>query len=194
MDEKVKIRSKCLKIRNNLSGEDCVSKSKQIAERLESLDVFIKAQHVLFYYTHNKEADTVGLIEDYIDSKQLYLPVVHGKSSFQAVPINSPLKLQKGFEGVPEPVDEEPSSVYDNRVECVITPGVAFDKKGNRLGTGKGYYDRYFQKNKGSVKIGLAYEEQVLDYVPKDAYDESVDIIVTDQDVYYCNPNYSSKS
>ena len=103
-----------------------------------------------------------------------------------AVPFTSNLKA--GFEGVPEPVETAPSSVYDDQVELVITPGVAFDKKGNRLGMGKGYYDRYFQNNSSPVKIALAYEEQILDHIPKDPYDVSIDLIVTDQNLYQCNP------
>ncbi|MFC1729813.1 5-formyltetrahydrofolate cyclo-ligase [candidate division KSB1 bacterium] len=190
MNEKVKIRSKCLKIRKNLTDEARTVKNKQITKRLESLNIFKKSQHILFYYSHNKEVDTIKLIDKYIDTKQLYLPVIKGKSRFQAIPIKRPLNLRTGFEGVPEPIDTDPSSVYDNQIELVITPGVAFDKKGNRLGMGKAYYDRYFQYGGKHIKIALAYEEQVLDYVPKDAYDESVDIIVTDQDIYYCNADF----
>lgn len=187
MDEKVKIRQKALKIRSNLDSSLRDFKNRQIAENLESLEQFKNANHVLFYYSHNGEADTLELIEKYIDVKQLYLPVIRGKSHFQAVPVKSPLNLNKGYEGVPEPVDLDPSSVYDSRIELVVTPGVAFDRKGNRLGMGKGYYDRYFAHNNKALKIALAYEEQVLDYVPKDPYDVSINLIITDQSIYQCN-------
>jgi len=187
MDEKVKIRSKILKKRNNLSAEDRALKNRRIAERLESLEAFKKAHHVLFYYSVKGEADTQKLIEKHLDDKQLYLPVIRGKSHFQAVPVKTPLNLKTGYENVPEPVDEDPSSTYDDNIELIITPGVAFDKKGNRIGMGKGYYDRYFTQSQSSLKIALAYEEQVLDYVPKDLYDISVDLIVTDQNIYSCH-------
>jgi 5-formyltetrahydrofolate cyclo-ligase len=187
MSDKVKIRSKILKIRNGLSDEIRAFKNKKISENLESLDSFLKATHVLFYYSHNGEVDTLELIEEYIDAKQLYLPVIRGKSHFQAVPIKRPLDLKIGFEKVPEPVDIEPSSVFDDQLELIITPGVAFDKKGNRIGMGKGYYDRYFEQIHTPVKVALAYEEQVLDSVPKDIYDRPVDIIVTDQNIYMCS-------
>ena len=142
---------------------------------------------MLFYYSHKGEADTLWLIEEYLSSKQLYLPVIRGKSHFQAIPIKRPLDLKIGYEKIPEPVDIEPSSTYDNQLEMVIVPGVAFDKKGNRIGMGKGYYDRYFELIHTPVKVALAYEEQVLDSVPKDIYDRPVDMIVTDQNVYKCN-------
>ena len=189
MDEKVKIRHKLLKIRKNLTGKDRALKDKKIADRLESLDYFRKANHILFYHSYNGEVDTLELIEEYIDSKQLYLPVIRGKSHFQAVPIKRPLNLSSGFEGVPEPIDTVPSSIYDDHIELIIIPGVAFDKKGNRLGMGKGYYDRYLHPNHAPIKIALGYEEQVLEHLPKDIHDESVDIIATDQNIYECNLN-----
>lgn len=187
MDEKVKIRSKALKARSGLEASLRVYKNSQIAEKLESLECFKNAHHVLFYYSHNGEVDTLELIDKYIDSKQLYLPIIKGRSHFQAVPIKSPLDLKKGYEGVPEPTRLDPSSVYDDQVELVITPGVAFDRKGNRLGMGKGYYDRYFARSSKAVKIALAYEEQVLDCVPKDPYDVSINLIITDQNIYECD-------
>ena len=189
MDEKVKIRHKLLKIRKNLDEKDRALKNEKIAERLESMSYFKKANHVLLYYSHNGEVDTLKLIEKYIDSKQLYLPVIQGKSRFQAVPIKRPLDLRPGFEGVPEPIDTPPSSVYDDQIELIVMPGVAFDKKGNRLGMGKGYYDRYLNKKNKPIRLALAYEEQVLDHLPKDQYDECIDLIVTDQKIYQCNPN-----
>ena len=143
---------------------------------------------VLFSTIFTLNQSIVRMLVNYIEVKQLYLPVIRGKSHFQAIPISRPLNLKVGFEGVPEPIDTAPSSVYDDQVELVITPGVAFDKKGNRLGMGKGYYDRYFQNNSSPVKIALAYEEQVLDCIPKDPYDVSIDLIVTDQNLYQCNP------
>ena len=185
--DKVKIRKKILKLRESFSEKERASKNMLIAKNLEALDIFKNAHHILFYYSVKGEADTQDLIKNHLTSKQLYLPVVRGKSNFQAVPVNRPLNLKAGFEGVPEPTGHDPSSVYDNQLEVIITPGVAFDKKGNRIGMGKGYYDRYFVKSSTAVKIALAYEEQVLDYVPKDKYDEPIDFIVTDQNIYHCN-------
>lgn len=186
MNNKVKIRSKILKIRESIPKEIRQFKDEQIAKHLEGLTIFKNASHILFYYSHNGEVDTLKLIDKYLDAKQLYLPVIKTKFHLQAIPVQRPLQLNKGFEGIPEPVKASPNSVYDDRIEIVIVPGVAVDKKGNRIGIGKGYYDRYFEKNKKVVKISLAYQEQLLDYCPKDPYDERVDIIVTDREIYKC--------
>lgn len=188
MNSKVKIRDRLLKIRKNIPEELRTIKNKRIIKNLESLDFFKNANYILLYYSCNGEADTIELIEKYIDSKQLYLPVIKGKSHLQAVPVKRPLIFRKGFEGVPEPRDIDPNSVFDNSIELILTPGVAFDKRGNRIGMGKGYYDRYFASNRTPLKIGLAYEEQVLDSLPKDPYDIAVDLVVTDKNIYPLNP------
>jgi len=187
MNEKVKIRGKLLKVRENIPDKIRAIKNDKITENLMKLDVFKNAEHILLYYSHNSEADTKILIEKYVDEKYIYLPVIRGKSHFQAVPIKRPLNLRAGFLGIPEPIDTEPSSAFDDMVELVIVPGVGFDKKGNRLGMGKGYYDKYFEQYNKTIKVGLAYEEQILDSIPKDKYDKPVDYIVTDQNVYICN-------
>jgi len=184
MDQKSKIRSKFLKIRQSIPEAERELKDARIAARLESLDVFKKAHNVLFYYSVNGEVNTRPLIDKWLEDKQLYLPVIRGKSHFQAVPIQNPLGLKKSHEGIPEPILADPNSIYDHQVELVIVPGVAFDHKGNRLGMGKGYYDRYLAANAHVVKIGLAYEEQILEHLPKEPYDVRVDFVVTEERIY----------
>ena len=103
------------------------------------------------------------------------------------MPLSLPLSLKKNFYGIPEPDSEDVNSVYDDKVEIIITPGVAFDKKGGRIGMGKGFYDKYFESNPKPVKIGLAFEEQVFDSVPSDEKDKPVDFIITDKNIYICD-------
>lgn len=186
MNEKVKIRGKLLKFRRQMSESERVARSKKIAARLENLKEFKEANHVLFYYSVTGEADTRELIEKYIGLKQLYLPVVLGKNQLAAVPVKKPLDLRLDYEGMPAPAVSDVNALHDKEIEIVIVPGVAFDKKGNRIGRGKGYYDRYLQKCHKVLRIGLAFEEQVLETLPKDPYDETVDFIITDTKMYRC--------
>ena len=188
MDSKSKIRTKVLKFRNSLSPSDRVLRDARIATNLESLDCFQKARHILFFWSVKGETDTHAVIEKIIGEKQLYLPVTRGKSHMQAIPIHKPLRLKVGHEGIPEPTEQDPNSFFDHQVELVVVPGVAFDPKGNRLGMGKGYYDRYLASVPHAIRVALAYEEQVLDHLPKDAYDVPVHFIVTDRTIYQCKP------
>jgi len=186
MDSKVKIRTKVLKFRNSLSPSDRVLRDARIALNLESLECFQKARHILFFWSVKGETDTHTLVERHIDKKQLYLPVTRGKSHMQAIPIQKPLRLKNGHEGIPEPTEHDPNSVFDHQLELVVVPGVAFDPKGNRLGMGKGYYDRYLVSVPQVIRVALAYEEQVLDHVPKEPYDVPMDWIVTDRWILRC--------
>lgn len=67
--------------------------------------------------------------------------------------------------------------------EIIIVPGLGFTKTGKRLGRGKGFYDRYLEKN-SAIKIGIAFEDQVLEDLPVDAHDVMMDFVVTDQQIY----------
>jgi 5-formyltetrahydrofolate cyclo-ligase len=188
MDSKSKIRSKALKFRKSLSQSGRALRDARIAANLESLDCFQKARHILFFWSVEGETDTHALIDKMIEEKQLYLPVTRGKSHMQAIPIQRPLRLKMGHEGIPEPMEQEPNSLFDHQIELVVVPGVAFDPRGNRLGMGKGYYDRYLASVPQVIRVALAYEEQVLDHLPKDAYDVPMDWIITDRRIIQCNP------
>ena len=67
--------------------------------------------------------------------------------------------------------------ISTDKIDLIIVPGVTFDKDGNRLGHGKGYYDRILEKLK-VPKIGLAFEFQIVDKVPSESHDEKLDYII----------------
>ena len=83
--------------------------------------------------------------------------------------------------GIREPVGEE----TDEEMDFVITPLLAVDKRGNRLGYGGGYYDRYFAENKNAVRIGYCYDFQIVKSVPNTSADIPLQYIVTDKQVLY---------
>ena len=80
--------------------------------------------------------------------------------------------------GILEPVKIIEKS--PNKIDLIIVPGIGFDKRGNRLGHGKGYYDKLLRKLK-TIKIGLAFELQIVDQIPTDENDVPVDLIITEE-------------
>ena len=81
-------------------------------------------------------------------------------------------------------------AVDPERIDAVITPGLAFDRSGARLGYGGGYYDRYLARLEAhAARIGIAFAEQVVDAVPDDELDQPVDLIVTDEEVVRVRPH-----
>ncbi len=183
MDKKT-IRESGLKARNGLSKEEVQEKSLQILGSLEAQTFFQNSKHVLFYYPHQNEVHTLELIKTYLAAKKIYLPKISRKGEFEPWLCEDLNQLPLNKYGIPEP--SEGMKPPHERLDLIILPGVAFDPKGNRIGMGKGYYDRFLAHQKGVIKVALAYENQIFDELPKDPYDEPVDMIITEKRVIHC--------
>ena len=183
---KQELRTKHLKLRANLSKEIIKEKSLKITKNLESLNVFTKANKILFYYSFNNEVETLDVIKKYLKTKNIFLPKIIDKENFTIHEINSLSNLKINNIGIMEP--DENNDNQKNNIDLIIIPGVCFDKSGNRIGMGRGYYDRFLKMiRKGIPKIALGFEEQLVDNIPKNEYDVSVDFVITDKKIYNCN-------
>ena len=89
-------------------------------------------------------------------------------------------ELTTGAFNVPEPKEKK---VFDKKIDVVLVPGVAFDKNFNRMGFGKGYYDKFLKEFEG-IKIGVCHSFQLLDEIPSEAHDVKMDVIVTEEEVW----------
>lgn len=184
---KKEIRSKSLTLRNSISEVMRAQKSKKIIDQLEELSIYKNAKHILFYYSIGSEVDTIPLINKYVKEKKIYLPKLIGKNKFIALPFHNFDIMNKGEFEIPEPIQREGGETYEGKLDLVIVPGVGFDESGNRIGMGKGFYDRYLSNLPHVKRIALAFEEQMLESIPKDQYDEQVNVIITDENIYNCN-------
>ncbi len=172
---KQEIRSKILIKLKKQKEEDRSKKSCLIKEKLFKESVFKKAKRVMFYIALKGEVETKEMIEAAKRlGKIITVPVcVKNRASLRPALLDSHAHLKKGPYGVSEPVMSRFIALKD--LDLVVTPGVAFDKKGNRLGRGKGYYDRFLSKiPKDTPSIGLAYSLQILPAVPVTSHDISV--------------------
>lgn len=175
--EKSIIRRRIRNKKNILSDMDKNSGASAVFEKLENLPEFIEAKSVLFYWSLSDEMPTHYFIEKWSGKKQILLPMVKGDDML-IKPYTTTDELRKSDMGIWEP---ETQREYLKTIDLAIVPGIAFDKKKNRMGRGKGYYDRYLQ-NKNIVKIGIGFDFQLLENLPVDAHDVALDIIIT--------PNY----
>ena len=141
--------------------------------RLENHPLFMKAQRVLLFHSLPDEIDTHGLIERYRGTKTIILPSVvgdHLELHEYKADSNSTIGPFNIMESEGRLVPE-----FEYRdIELAIIPGVAFDKEGNRLGRGKGYYDRLLPLLRCHT-IGLCYPSQMVEEVPHEAHDIKVD-------------------
>ncbi|MDD5225776.1 MAG: 5-formyltetrahydrofolate cyclo-ligase [Candidatus Omnitrophica bacterium] len=156
------------------------AKSRRIFRKLSGVTVFKKAERVAFYYGIAPEVETKLFLGKILKEKEVYLPRVGPKKSLVLCRVRSLSRdLKKGAYNIMEPkmfCEKWPASQMD----LIIVPGVAFDRRGGRLGRGGGYYDRLLRKSGKAVKIGLCFREQVVKKVLMMKHDVRVDRVITD--------------
>ena len=179
---KDEIREKINLVRKNLSKEVIAEKSKKIVDALIKLKEYADAETIMPYISLNIEVDTKEFIKnELLKGRRVVVPFVEG-DDIQVSELNE-LDLIEGKFGVLEPMKKE---LYEGKIDVVIVPGVAFDENGSRIGFGKGYYDKFLEKFKDSLRIGLAFEEQIVDFIPSEEHDKSVDMIITEKRIIKC--------
>lgn len=177
---KQQIRSKILLKLKIQKEEYRNKKSRIIKNKLFRTPEFIKAKIVMFYVSFNGEVNTQNMIKETKRlGKIVVVPVCKGnRVILRPCILQDNTKLTKGPYGICEPAVKEFVKLKD--LDLVIVPGVAFDKKGNRLGRGKGCYD-YFLKSfpKKIASIGLAFDFQILPYIPATKTDVRVRRVIS---------------
>lgn len=161
------------------------AKSMAACKRLLEQPEFQKADVVMIYLALPSEVDTVPLaLRGWQEQKTIVAPRLSWEQRHMLpVEIRS---LETGLvadaRGLRQPAEGEPIPV--EMVDLVVVPALAFDLKGNRLGRGAGFYDRFLaQKQFRGVSVGLAFTEQIVDEVPVGENDMPVDMLVTDEQV-----------
>ena len=184
LKEKPLIRSKVLSRRDSLISDIRDAKDKSIRNRLLALPEFITARTVLFYASFKSEVDTFDLLKKSIlNKKTVVLPKVDLRTGgLELYAIRSTDDLAPGYFGIPEPPAIEGRHIKVSGIDLLIIPGVAFDLNCNRLGYGKGFYDKLLSQ-KTAPAVALAYEEQVMKDIPAYAHDIKMDKIITDKKI-----------
>lgn len=145
---------------------------------------FRDAKRIFLYLTHRGEVSTDRLIARYMRTKKLFLPCVREREIAPA-PVISETNYVNGTFNVREPHCANIPSFRNARFDLVIVPGVVFDMYGNRIGYGKGYFDR-FLKTVDCTIIALCFEFQIVENIETHPYDVPVDFLVTEKAIYQC--------
>lgn len=158
----------------------------KIINRFMSLASYRYADTILLYYPVKGEIDVRPIISASLAAgKRVALPRCEDKGSVMNFHyINSPEELEIGRFGLMEPSLQSEMFDPENDVgQCVVViPALAYDKRGYRLGYGKGFYDRYFSTY-GISRVGLIYSQFLVNELPHGKYDISVDILVSEKEV-----------
>ena len=183
---KKQLKESILEKRNSLSKEEILEKSNKIKNNLFSFNQYKKAKTIMFFVSFNSEVNTHEMIKDALKSKTVVVPKVVNHEIEPSIIIDFE-SLVHGKFGVLEPI--ETMRVAYKNIELVLVPGIVFDKRGHRIGYGYGYYDKFLKKVPKAFKIGLAFDFQVIDKIPKEQYDMPVDLIITEERVIKCEKN-----
>ena len=171
--------------RGAIPEDEITKKSARICAYL--LEVIDGCDPVMAYVSKPPEVDTHPFIRDLLrEGRRVVVPIIEKETrTLRLSYLWDTTLLVKSTFHVPEPIGNEiPAQASD--IQTVIIPLLAFDRRGNRLGYGAGYYDRFLAQNPGVKKIGVAFSCQEMDSVPGDENDVRIDIVVTEDEVIHC--------
>lgn len=174
---KKEVREKLLDMRRGLTSKFIEEASEQILVQLMTDERVANAENMLVYSHFDNEVKTGSLTGWLLyRGKQVYLPLIHEKKMHAASIRNAVLEMSRF--GVAQPSMDTAELIQPQQLDLIIVPGVAFDRKKNRLGFGMGYYDTFLQDTQ-AYRMALAYDFQVLESLPAEVHDQKMDCIIT---------------
>lgn len=176
--EKADIRRKIKAMRSMLLETERLSAADEVFEKLEQTAAFLLADRILMYHSLPDELSTHRFLDKWHDRKRFYLPRVNGVN-LEILPYDES-RLEIGAFHIEEPTGND--TVSPDEIELVIVPAVAYNKKGNRLGRGRGFYDRLLASTK-ATKVGVGYEFQMVEKIPAEPHDVKMDMVITQKTI-----------
>lgn len=164
--------------KKEFSPEQLQAFSAAIIKKLERHPVFLHARTILLYHSLPDEVCTHPLLQRWAGKKLILLPFIKGPGELELRPYDKGTEMQKNEYGIAEPTGTAFTS-YE-KIDVAIIPGMAFNNKGQRLGRGKGFYDRLLHKLKSLHvhTIGICFDFQKTDFIPTESHDVSVNEVL----------------
>jgi 5-formyltetrahydrofolate cyclo-ligase len=186
---KDEIRRSISKVLAALSEKENRRKTQQIEKRLFEFANFLEANIVLLYLNRDCEVSSMNIIKKCLNFKKIVIlpsfnSIKHEATLFKIDNLDSDLRSGSGHF-----LEPDPSRCNVVPIECIdiaIIPGIAFDEKGGRIGTGNGNYDRLIPNLPITTrKVALTFEDQIIPQVQMENHDKYVDIIITEKRIIY---------
>jgi len=177
------LRREVLGARDRLAAEERERLSRVIHEQLWGIAEFRAALVLFSYVEFRSEVETLPLIKQCLAlGKQVAVPLTIPGETLQPYLLKDPdLDLRPGYCAIPEPDPDRLDFLDPHLIEVIILPGSVFDRQGGRLGYSGGYYDRFLaNRAPQALRIGLAYELQVVPQAPLLSHDMRLDFLVTE--------------
>ena len=185
MYTKKELRKRMLERRASLDPKERERWDEEIYKHVLKSSFYKRARVIFAFVTFKGEVDTKSIIASALEDKKIVcIPKIlskeQGMDFFQ---IKSLSDLVEGYYGILE-VKDPGEAFSSEEIDLMFIPGLAFDKKGGRLGMGAGFYDRYIEKSKGCYpKIALAYDFQILEEVPMEEHDRRIQGIISNREI-----------
>jgi 5-formyltetrahydrofolate cyclo-ligase len=189
--DKIQLRKQLQQILAQMPADLRQQKSRAICRYVLDTDDYKKASVVMAFLSMPREVDTTPILLDaWRQGKTVAVPqVAWERHDMIPVAIQSLDSVSVDKKGLRNPVDGTP--VPFEAIDLVITPGLGFDRQGNRLGRGGAYYDQFFaSKELRAVKLALAYCEQIVDKIPQDKTDVPMDVLICDTGIIRCKQGH----
>ncbi|MDI6618338.1 MAG: 5-formyltetrahydrofolate cyclo-ligase [Clostridiales bacterium] len=187
MEFKVKkeLRRLMIEKRNSMDLNKKAEWDNKITSQLIESSFYENAKIIFTYVSFGSEVDTHYFIKYALnDKKVLCVPKIISKNGvMKAFRINSFKDLKAGSFGIPEPEDCR-VEITPSKMNLILMPGLVFDRGGERVGYGAGFYDRFlYGAGKKASKVALAYDFQLLNKIPSDKFDIKADAIITNKEI-----------
>ncbi|MDI0267494.1 5-formyltetrahydrofolate cyclo-ligase [Clostridioides difficile] len=180
---KKEFRKKVIESRKSKSADFVFNNSNLITERLLQMKDIRNATNIMLYLDFNNEVQTDSLIQKLLSLKKIVSSPITIKENHTLIPTQiTDLKegLKIGTYGIREPKEKSPT-IDINALDVVIVPAVAYDINCYRLGYGGGFYDRFLENlRKDAITIGIAFDFQIFNSIPKETHDAQLNYIVTE--------------
>jgi 5-formyltetrahydrofolate cyclo-ligase len=183
------IRGNIEKALSALSDKEIRDKTQKIEKHLFEFANFLEANIVLLYINSGCEVNSLEIIKRCLDYKKIvilpaFVPTKYEMKLMKIDNLDTDLRL--GPRNILEPDPNQCNIVPIECIDIAIIPGVAFDEKGGRIGSGNGYYDRLIPKLPITTrKVALTFEDQIVPQIQLEAHDRHVDIIITEKRIIY---------
>ena len=185
---KKEFRKMVIELRSNKDSDFLSLNSQVITEKLLFMECIKKANIIMIYLDFNNEVKTDALITKLLSMRKTVVAPVTIKNKRKLIPFkitNIKDDITIGAYGIREPKQNPNNKLNIKDIDIVIVPAVAYDKNCYRLGYGGGFYDRFIKKLKDdAITIGIAFDFQVLNSIPKESHDAQLNYIVTETNIY----------
>lgn len=175
MDKKL-LRAQIREQKRAMTPGQIEAASQKLKELFCATDYYQNARTLYGYLSYNQEVLTLPILEQALrDGKQVAVPKVYG-DTMKFIILHDLSRIAPGSYGIPEPVEDGP--VAQDETALVLMPGLAFDRHGNRMGYGGGFYDKFLAAEPEHPTVALCYAFQMVEQIPTDSYDIPVDCVL----------------